>query len=138
MAHIVRKIDYSYINIPSRAGHGARILREIKEAGISLLALTGFPAKRGVAQLDLVADKLSDLTKVAKKNAWKLSKPKKGFLLQGDDEVGAVLEPLEKLAAAKINVTAADAVSSGDGRFGMIFWVKPKDYRRAAKVLGAK
>ncbi len=138
MAHIVRKVDYCYINIPSRAGHGVRILTAIREAGISLQALSGFPVKRGVAQLDLVTDKLSELAKVAKSRAWKLSKPKKGFLVQGDDEVGAALVPLEKLAAAKINVTAADAVTSGDGRYGMIFWVKPKDYRRATKVLGAK
>jgi len=38
----------------------------------------------------------------------------------------------------RINVTAADAVSGGKGRYGMIIWVKPKDYARAARALGAK
>src|SRR3989454_6191545 len=41
---------------------------------------------------------------------WKLKGPKKGFLVQGDDRVGAVAEVLGRLAAAKINVTATDAV----------------------------
>ena len=45
---------------------------------------------------------------------------------------------LDKLAAAKINVIAIDAIGSGKGRFGAIFWVKPKAVAKAAKALGAK
>jgi hypothetical protein len=30
-----------------------------------------------------------------------------------------------------------DAVSSGAGRYGAIFWVKPEAVSRAAKLLGA-
>jgi hypothetical protein len=43
---------------------------------------------------------------------------------------------LEKLAAADINITAMDAVSAGAGRFGAIFWVRPQDVTRTAKLLG--
>ncbi|MGH8472381.1 MAG: hypothetical protein ACREVJ_08025, partial [Gammaproteobacteria bacterium] len=86
----------------------------------------------------LMPQKMADLTKVAKLNKWKVSNPRKGFLVQGDDEVGAALAPLAKLADKKINVTAGNAISTGTGRFGMVFWVKPKDYQSAAKILGAK
>jgi hypothetical protein len=75
---------------------------------------------------------------VARKHGWRLSKTKKGFLVQGDDRVGAVHRHLQKLADEKINVTAADAVAAGKGRYGMILWVRPKDYARAARVLRAK
>jgi hypothetical protein len=34
-------------------------------------------------------------------------------------------------------VIAADAIAAGDGRFGMLFWVAPRDYRRAAKLIEA-
>ena len=74
----------------------------------------------------------------AKKLKLKLSPRKSGFLLQGNDRVGAMNETLEKLSAAKINVTAMDAVSSGEGRYGAIFWVKPQAVARAAKLLGAR
>ncbi len=67
-----------------------------------------------------------------------MSKTKKGFHIQGRDEVGAVQKHLKKLAAAKINVTAADALCAGKGRYGMILWVKPGQYARAARVLGAR
>jgi hypothetical protein len=52
--------------------------------------------------------------------------------------VGAVHNHLKKLADQKINVTAADAVTAGKGRYGMLLWVKPKDYARAAAALRAR
>ena len=44
----------------------------------------------------------------------------------------------DKLAAAKINLIAVDAVTAGKGRFGAIFWVKREAVAKTAKVLGAK
>jgi hypothetical protein len=52
--------------------------------------------------------------------------------------LAALHRHLQKLADAAINVTAADAVAAGQGRYGMILWVKPRDYTRAAKALGAR
>jgi len=138
MAYEAQKVNYCYVTVSSRAGTGAGILQALKEAGISLLAFSGFPTKGGKAQVDLVAEKLGRIQKVARKKGWKLSKPKKGFLIRGTDEVGAIEQPISALAAKGINITAADAVASGDGRYGMILWVKPKDYNRATKVLTAK
>jgi hypothetical protein len=138
MAQRARKVIYCYINIAARAGQGAKILGALKDAGINLLAFSGFPTGGGKAQLDLVADKMAPIRKVARDNGWRVSKTKKGFLVQGDDQVGACLRPLQKLADQKINVVAADGIAAGKGRFGMILWVKPKDYRRAANALNAK
>ena len=137
MAHRVRKVNYCYVTVPSRAGQGVNILGELKAAGVNLLAFSGFPTKKGKAQLDLIAINMSPIKRVAKNNGWRLSKVKKGFLAQGNDEIGAAHRHLEKLAEQRINVTAADAVAAGGGRYGMIFWVKPKDYSRAAKALRA-
>jgi len=68
----------------------------------------------------------------------KLGKRKTAFLVQGEDHVGALVRILEKLAKAKINMIAMDAVTAGGRRFGAIFWVKPKDVGRASRVLGAR
>jgi hypothetical protein len=43
---------------------------------------------------------------------------------------------MAKLAAAKINVIAMQAISAGTGRFGGLLWVKPGDLKKAAKALG--
>ncbi len=138
MADSVKKIKYCYVTVPSRAGQGKKILDELKGAGLNLLAFSGFPSKGGKAQLDLVPQNMTALRQLARKNGWRLSKVKKGFLIQGTDRLGAALSHMAKLAAKKISITAADAVTAGAGRFGMLLWVKPKDYNRAARVLRAK
>ena len=133
----VRKVNYCYLTIPSRAGNGTKVLDELKKAGVNLVAFTGFPAKKGKAQLDMVTEDMGAIRRLAKKHGWRLSKTKKGFHIQGTDKIGAVNRHLTKLATKRINVTAADAVAAGKGRYGMVLWVRPKDYARAARALKA-
>lgn len=137
MSNKLRKVDYFYVMVPNRAGQGAKIMAGLAAAGVNLLAFSGFPSGRK-AQLDLVPEDSTQLKRAAKKLGLKLSVKKSGFLCRGDDRVGAMTGILDTLAAAKINVTAVDAVTSGKGRFGAIFWVKPQAVARAAKVLGAR
>ena len=137
MANSARKVQYAYVMVPNRPGQGATVLWELQAAGVDLLAYSGFPGKGG-AQIDLVTRDMSGLKRVARRNGWRLSKAKKGFLVQGADRIGAVHRQLARLASRKVNVVAADAVAAGQGRFGMILWVRPKDYARAARALGAR
>ena len=138
MADRVRKVSYCDIKVPSRAGQGAKVLTELKKAGVDMVAFTGFPDKGGKAQLDIVTGDLTLVRRLAKKNGWRLSKTKRGFHVQGIDRIGAVEGHLKKLADNKISVTAADAVCAGNKRYGMILWVKQKDYGRASRTLRAK
>ena len=133
-----RRVTYVDIKVPSRAGQAAAVLRAVADAGISLQAFTGFPDRAGRSQIDLVTDDVSKLRRVAKAKGWKLSPTKRGFLIQGRDQVGAVQRQLAKLAKRGVNVTAVDAVTAGSGRFGMILWVKPRDTAKAGRALGAR
>ncbi len=135
MAETIRLVDYFYIEVPDKPGEGARVLSQLKEAGVNLIAYSGFPKGRR-AQLDFIPADPAAFKAVARQNRWKLVGPKKGFVIHGDERVGAVADLLGKLAAAKISVTAMDAVCAGADRYGAILWVKPKDVRRAAKALG--
>ena len=135
----IRQVDYCYTVVKAgRAGEAASALAALRKAGVNLLAFTGFPPRDGKAQLDFVTDDLSGVRRVAKEQGWKLSAAKKAFLVHGGDAVGAAHSKLKKLAKAGINVVAADAVTAGRGRYGMILWVKPKDQARAARALGAR
>ncbi len=133
----IRRVEYFYVQVPDKPGEGARALAALREAGVNLLAYSGFPAGRR-AQLDFVPADPAAFREAAKKAKWKVKGPKRGFLIQGADRVGACAEVLHKLAAAKINVTAMDAVTSGEGRYGAILWVKPTAFNKAAKALGAE
>lgn len=138
MADRVRKVSYCKCEVPTRPGQAAAALGALRDAGVDLLAFTGFPLGGGRAQLDFVAENPAALRRVARRHGWRLSRPKKGFLIQGDDRIGAVHSHLARLAEARINVTAVDAVSAGGGRYGVILWVRPRDTARAARALRAR
>jgi len=137
MASSIRKVDYFYTMVPNRAGQAAKILAGLAAAGVDLVAFSGFPAGKG-SQLDLVPADSVKLRRAAKKMGVALSKRKTGFLVQGDDRVGALTRIATALAVAKINITAIDAVTDGKGRFGAIFWVKPAAVAKAARLLRAR
>jgi hypothetical protein len=136
MLDTVRKLDYFAIQAPDRPGEGARLLAALKSRGVNLLALVGFPSGRK-AQIDLVPEDAAALRAAAKQMKLALGTKKSCFVIQGDDRVGALADTLQTLADAKINVTAIQAVTAGMGRYGAIFWVKPRDVAKAAKALGA-
>ncbi len=138
MAYRVRKVNYCKMTVPSRTGQAEAALGAIMEAGINMHAFSGFPLKAGKSQLDFIVDDSAAVQRLGKKSGWRLSKTKKAFLVQGNDEVGAIHKIFKKLSDEKINVTAADAVAAGVGRYGMILWVKPAVYTRAARILKAK
>lgn len=136
MADTIRQVDYFYMLVPHRAGEGARILRTLKDAGVNLIAFSGFPEQRR-AQLDFFPADAAAFKSAAKANKWKVVGPKRGFLIQGDDRVGAIADIVGRLADAKIDVTAIDAVCT-DGRYGALCWVASRDVKKAMQVLEAQ
>lgn len=136
MADTVRKVVYFKAFVPDKPGEGARVLGSLRDRGVNLLGFTGFPRGRR-AQLDFFPEDAASFRRAAKKAGLTLEGKKTGFLVQGEDRVGAVAEYVEKLAKAGINVTAVDGMSAGEGRFGLMIWVKPEDVARAARAIGA-
>ena len=136
MSNEIRQVDYYYTMVPDKPGQGARVLAALRDAGVNLMVFSGFPeARKG--QLDFVPFDAAAFVKAARTLGLSLSKKKSGFLVQGDDQLGAAAELMEKLAAANINVVSMQAICAGAGRFGAILFVKSAEVRRAAKALGA-
>ncbi len=46
MADTIRRVQYFYIHVPDKPGEGARALAALKDAGVNLVAYSGFPAGR--------------------------------------------------------------------------------------------
>jgi predicted amino acid-binding ACT domain protein len=137
MAETIRRVEYYYVVVPDKPGAGAAVLNALRDAGVNLLAYLGFPSGRGKSQIDLVPEDAAAFKQAAKAARLKLSRAKRAFLVEGDDRVGVVAELTQRLADAKVNITAACATTAGSGRYGMILWVPPASYGKAAKVLGA-
>lgn len=136
MADVARLVDYYYTEVPDRPGAGSEVLAALKAGGVNLLACTGFPTGTRRAQIDFVPTDKRKFLAATKAAGIKLVGPKSAFLIQGDDRPGVVAEMLTKLAGARINVTAMTGISAGRKRYGAILWVRPRNVRRAAEVLG--
>jgi len=136
MANIVRRVNYYYTEVPNRAGAGAKVLNALKAGGVNLIAYNGFPISTRRAQLVFVPADRDAFLAAARQVGIKLVGPKIAFLIQGEDRVGAVADIVSKLGQARINVTAMQATAAGEGRYGAILWVKPRNVGKAAQTLG--
>lgn len=136
MAETTRRVEYYHVTVPDQPGTAYRTLAPLKEAGVNLLAFLAFPTGDKKSQIDLFPEDAAALERAASKAGLTLSAAKKAFLIQGDDRAGAAAEIVRKLGDAGVNITASAATAFG-GRYGMILWVAPADYDRAAKTLGA-
>jgi hypothetical protein len=137
MADTVKRVEYRYATVPDTPGEGQRILTALRDSGVDLLAVLAFPTGDGQSQIDLVPTDPAALTAASAQLGVTLSDAKRAFLVQGDDRVGAVADTIVKLADAGLNITAASATAASSGSFGMILWVAPADYEKAAAALGA-
>jgi hypothetical protein len=137
MKEAVVKVNHYSAAITNKAGEGARILGALKNSGVNLIALWAYPSKPGKAQMEMIPENGASLVKAAKKAGLAMGKKQVAFFVNGEDRPGAVAESLGKLAAAKIDVGAVQAVCGGAGRYGAIIFLPQKDVRKAGKALMA-
>jgi hypothetical protein len=136
MADTVRVVEYFYATVGNRPGEGRRLIEHLSERGVNLIAFTAFPVEENQSQLDFIPESPEQLQKAAADAGIDLVGPKKAFLIQGDDRVGALHEHHLTLANAGVNVHAANGVIDGTGGFGFLLWVKSEDFEKAAGALG--
>ena len=137
MASTVKEVEYYYALVADRPGEARKLLEFLSERMVDLLALTAFPVGEGESQIDLFPSEPDTLKAAAADANVPLIGPKKAFLIQGSDRIGALYDFHLKLHNAGINIYACNGVVDGTGRFGYVIWVNPDDFEDAAKVLKA-
>jgi hypothetical protein len=135
VASTVKEVEYYYALVADRPGETRKLLEFLSEKMVNLLALTVFPVGEGQAQIDLFPTDPELLRRAAEDANIPLVGPKKAFLIQGTDEIGALYDYHLKLSNAGINIYASNCVVDGTGRFGYVIWVDPADYEKASKAL---
>lgn len=137
MADLIRTVQYFKVQVADKPGEVARMLGPLRDAGVNLVAVHAFPRNRRT-QVDVVPEDPMAFKNVAKQAKWKVQGPKMCFLVDGDDRPGALADLTAPLGSAKINITAVNGRTAGQGRFGAMLWVKSRDVKKAAKVLGVE
>ena len=135
MPSSVKEVEYYYSLAADKPGEARKLLEFLSEKGVNLLALTAFPVGGGQSQLDFFPADSELLKKAAEDANIPLIGPKKAFLIQGEDKVGALYEFHLKLSNAGVNIHACNGVVDGTGRFGYVIWVNPADFERASAAL---
>ena len=137
MSETVRQVEHYSASVANKVGEGARVLGALYAAGINLIALWGYARVTGKATLEFIPENGAAFVAAAKGAKLRLGKKQTAFYVQGDDRPGAIADLLAKLAAAKINVGAVQAVCAGSGRYGAVIFLPQAAVGKAAKALGA-
>jgi len=136
MSEIARMVDYYYTCVEDKPGEGYRLLARLKRRHVNFLAFSAFPSGPGQVQLNFIPTDKEALQNAANELSVQLMGPKKTFMIQGEDKVGALCDVFKKFYETDINIHAAHCVAGDRGDFGLIIWVSPIDYAQAAKALG--
>lgn len=135
MAFRIRRAKYFYTTVEDQPGEAYKLLSQLAEVGISLLAFTAVPVGPMRTQLTLFPDDPARMATEGKRIGMTLDGPHRALLVQGDDKLGALAEVHAKLYQADVNVYASSGVTDGEGSYGYIVYVRPEEYERAAKAL---
>jgi len=135
MADLIRTAQYFKVQIPDKPGALAGMLTPLRETGVNLIAVHAFPRNRRT-QVDVVPEDPSAFKNIAKVYKLKVQGTKTCLLVDGDDRPGALADLTDRLGSARINMIAVTGLCAGQGRFGAILWVNPRDVKKAVKVFG--
>lgn len=135
MAFRISRAEYFYTTVEDVPGEAYKLLSRLADLGINLLAFTAIPTGPNRTQLALFPAEARKLQSEARKAGMLLDGPHRALLVQGDDELGALVAVHEKLYEAGVNVYASNGVTDGKGSYGYVVYVRPEEYEKAAKAL---
>jgi hypothetical protein len=135
MAFTIRPVAYFYVTIRDELGAAYRVLAQLAELGVNLLAFTAVPSGPNLAQFALFPADPNKLAAEARAAGLALDGPHHALLVQGDDELGALASVHERLFRAGIDIYASTGVTDGRGAFGYVVYVRENQFDQAVSAL---
>ena len=131
----VKKVAVHYVEVEDKPGGLQGLLAQAASASVDFQCFAAFSAGGGKGRVYLGAKNEGALKACAEEAGIKATATA-GFIISGDDKVGAAAEMLKGLADAGINGVAGAAMVC-DGSYRMLVVVDATDDEAAAKALGA-
>lgn len=135
MAYRIRRVEYYYTTVEDQPGEAYKLLSTLASLGVSLLAFTAIPVGPIRTQLTLFPEESARLENAAGGAGMTLDGPHPALLVQGDDELGALVGVHQRLFQSRVNVYASTAVTDGKGAYGYVLYIRAEDYPRAVAAL---
>jgi hypothetical protein len=133
----VRNVDYFYIRIEDSQAKAYELLAELASEEVSLLAFSAVPFGPNNIELTIFPDRTDKFIQLAKRLGWEVAGPQHAFLVQGDDQLGALADIQRMLMEAHVKIYASSGVTDGNGHYGYVIYFKEDDNERAVRALGA-
>lgn len=131
----VKRISVHCIEIEDKPGSFQELLAKVASANVDLLCAAAFSAGEGRGRVYISA-KDPQALKACMQEAGIEVTSAAGFIVSGDDKVGAAAQSLKGLADANISGVAGAAMVC-DGQYQMLVVVDAADGDAAEKALGA-
>jgi hypothetical protein len=135
MAFTIRPVEYYYVNVRDELGAAYRVLSQLADRGVNLLAFTAVPSGPSLAQFALFPEDPNKLAAEARTAGMALDGPHHALLAQGDDELGALASVHERLFRAGVDIYASAGVTDARGSFGYVVYLREDQVQRAASAL---
>ena len=136
MSATIRGVNYYYVMIDDKPGEANRLLAQLASEEVNLLAFNVIPTGPAHTQVIIFPERVERLARMAEKAGYTMTGPHSAILINGDDELGALVDIHRKLYDAHINVVTSSGVTDGKGGYGYVLHVRPEDYEDARRVLG--
>ena len=135
MSYKIRRLNYYYAITQDKPGEAHKILSILADVGVNQLAFNIMQMGPERSQITLFPEDSSLMVNVAKKAGLNLDGPYQAILVQGSDELGALIEVHEKLHDANINIASSTAIADASGSYGYLIYVRPDEYDKATATL---
>ena len=103
MAYSIRRVDYFYTTVRDRPGEAYNLLAQMAEMGLNMVAFTALPVGPMYTQLTIFPEDTGRMVAAAQRAGMKIDGPHRAFLVQGDDELGALAEIHQGIAAIVVD-----------------------------------
>jgi hypothetical protein len=138
MALNVRSVEYYYATVQDMPGQAAELLKLLQDGGVDLLAFSIVPTGPTHTQLMLFPEAPAKLIQTTKRAGLQLTGPQHALMVTGAHALGALVGIHQRLADNNINIYASNGVVDAVGGFGYVMYVRPEDFKLAAKVAGVE
>ena len=135
MSMTIRRVEYFHATVKDQPGEAYKLLSRLATDEVRLLAFNAVPVGPEQTQLVIFPESVSSMARTAEKAGMVLTGPQRAFLIQGDDQLGALVDLHRKLADARVNVYASSGVTDGRGGYGYVLYVRSEHFEDAAAAL---
>ncbi|MEA3403426.1 MAG: ACT domain-containing protein [Armatimonadota bacterium] len=132
MGHTIRQVTAVVMQVEDRVGILHEVLCVLRDAGVNMLAIAS-QRRQGTA-LMAIPENPQRVRQLAAQHGVRLQ-TRQVFLVEGDDQVGALCGITEAIANAEINIEDIAALSAAN-RYAAVITFADADLEAAAKALG--